>query len=220
MNRRLPLPATTLLLAVGVFGMAAAHAQVYRSVDAQGNVSFSDQPPVPDPKATGTPESSGTAAVANATPLPYELGRVQARYPVTLYSSAECAPCDSGRRLLTERGIPFAEKTVNDQEDVDALRQISDATELPILHIGQKQIRGYEQGVWTRYLDAAGYPKTSQLPRNWQASVATPLAAPTLAAETAADDASAEAAEVVQDGAEDDAIHPSITAENPTGIRF
>ena len=50
---------------------------------------------------------SGTAS------LPFELRQVAARYPVTFYSGADCAPCGSARVFLNARGIPFTEKTVS-----------------------------------------------------------------------------------------------------------
>ena len=34
------------------------------------------------------------------------------RFPVTLYTSTNCAPCGAGRTLLASRGIPFSERTV------------------------------------------------------------------------------------------------------------
>jgi hypothetical protein len=46
---------------------------------------------------------------------------------------------------------------------------------VPSLTIGAQQLRGFSEADWVAYLDAAGYPRESKLPRNWQAPAATPL---------------------------------------------
>ncbi|MCK9516492.1 MAG: glutaredoxin family protein [Ottowia sp.] len=211
------LPTAALALAAGALLGTGAQAQVYRSVDAQGHVTFSD---TPGPAAQAI--SAGGAAGAGSAVLPYALRQVQARYPVTLYAGPQCAPCDSGRQLLRERGIPFTEKSVASAADVEALHQLAGGTELPLLTVGSTQVKGFEAGTWGQYLDAAGYPATSQLPHNWQAAAPTPLATPATPAADAADAGSSarddSAAAPAQP--EPDALAPARTAENPAGIRF
>jgi arsenate reductase-like glutaredoxin family protein len=42
------------------------------------------------------------------------------RYPVVLYTGKNCAPCGLAAAYLAGRGIPFTEKTVVSNEDIDA----------------------------------------------------------------------------------------------------
>ena len=85
----------------------ASAQQVYRHVDANGRVSFSDRPPAASTAPQAGARSGAAASSSSGNPaLPYELRQVVQRYPVTLYSGDDCAPCDSGRSLLTTRGIP------------------------------------------------------------------------------------------------------------------
>lgn len=58
----------------------------------------------------------------NNSALPFELRQAAQRFPVTLYAGAQCAPCDSARSMLVARGVPFTERTVASNEDLDALR--------------------------------------------------------------------------------------------------
>ena len=39
---------------------------------------------------------------------------------------------------------------------------------MPALTIGAQPLRGLSEADWTAYLDAAGYPRESRLPRGWQ----------------------------------------------------
>lgn len=154
----------------------AAQAQVYRHVGPDGKVSYSDQPA----DAAAPLGKSGTAAGAAApagSALPYDLRQIANRYPVTLYTGDNCAPCTSARNLLLQRGVPFTERTVNTAEDADALQRLGGDTSLPLGRIGGQQLRGFSDSEWSQYLDAAGYPKTSQLPSAYRNAAATPLVA-------------------------------------------
>jgi glutaredoxin len=159
-----------MLLAAG----AALAQPVYRHVDKNGKVTFSDQPPAADAQPAGP--RGGSAAAAGAG-LPYELRQVAQRYPVTLYTSDECGPCGAGRSLLVTRGVPFEERTVKSNEDVEALQRLSGQASLPLLSIGAQQLKGFSDAEWSQYLDAAGYPKSAQLPASYRNPPAQPLVA-------------------------------------------
>jgi len=167
---------TGLVLVLGLAAVSASAQGVYRIVGPDGRVTFSDQPPATaDARAVG---STGASSMPDsAAQLPFQLRQVVARYPVTLYTAKDCAPCNSGRNLLNARGIPYTEKLINSPEDGDALKRLSSEASLPFLTIGGQQIKGYSDTEWTQFLDAAGYPKTSALPGNYRRPAPAPLVA-------------------------------------------
>ncbi|SCK58641.1 Glutaredoxin [Variovorax sp. HW608] len=195
-----------LLVATSSFAQA-----VYRQVDKDGRVSFSDQPPTASSQPA-TPRAGNT--VGSAAGLPYELRQVAQRYPVTLYTGEECGPCGAARSLLTTRGVPFSERTVKSNEDIAALQRLSGQIGVPLLTIGSQQLKGFSDSEWSQYLDAAGYPKSSQLPASYQNPPAQPLVALAPAAKPAAE-ASAPAATPAP-AAPSSGPSPS----NPAGIKF
>jgi hypothetical protein len=79
--------------------------------------------------------------------------------------------------LLVTRGIPFEERTVKTNEDVEALQRLSGQASLPLLTIGSQQLKGFSDAQWSQYLDAAGYPKSAQLPAGYRNPPAQPLVA-------------------------------------------
>jgi len=171
------LPMRGLIGLVLVLSTASVLAQaVYRQVDKNGKVTFSDQPPVVTNAPTGGPQPASANAPANSG-LPYELRQVAQRYPVTLYSGEGCGPCNEARTLLTTRGIPFEERTIKSNEDVDALQRLSGQNALPLLTVGSQQLKGFSDMEWSRYLDAAGYPKSNSLPPGYRPPAARPLVA-------------------------------------------
>lgn len=147
--------------------------QVYRIVGPDGRISFSDQPPADSQARAST--TSVPKPGTSGTPLPFELRQATSRFPVTLYTGTNCTPCDQGRALLVQRGIPFAERTVTTPEDGEALRRLSGDVSLPLLTVGNQQIRGFAPAQWGQYLDAAGYPALSVLPAGFQHASAGPM---------------------------------------------
>lgn len=210
------------LFAMGLAALAAtaftAQAQtVYRIVGPDGKVTFSDKPPLANDKSNDKVTATdrvGRQLDLSGNNLPFELRQVATRFPVTLYSSSTCAPCVTGRAQLASRGIPFTERTVTTNEDIEALQRLSGETSLPFLTIGGQKIKGYSDTEWTQFLDAAGYPPTSKLPGNFRQSAATPLVAVQRPAPAAAP---AEAPQTASAAPAEPAPAPSA---NPAGIRF
>jgi glutaredoxin len=169
-----------LLPALLLFAQASWAQVIYRSVDPYGRVSYSDQPPVaaaPARSMTVEPPASGEGG---KPALPYVLTQAMGQYPVTLYTGPQCgSSCNAARAMLVSRGVPFNENTVTTQQDIDVLKRIGGDSGQPFLTIGGQQLRGYSEGDWNKYLDAAGYPLISQLPPGYRFAPAAPLTQPT-----------------------------------------
>lgn len=192
---------------------AGAMAQpIYRNVDKNGKVTFSDRAPTASTEPAAGPQA-GVTTPANAG-LPYELRQVAQRYPVTLYTGEECTPCNAARTLLTTRGIPFEERTVKSNEDIEAFKRMSSQNSLPLLTIGSQQLKGYADAEWSQYLDAAGYPKSNSLPAGYRNAPARPMIAQQAAPAPRA--AAAPAAQPAPPTPAPNDPSPS----NPAGIKF
>ena len=187
---------------------------IYRVVGPDGKITFSDKPPISASNVTAT-GTGGKPLDIGGPVLPAELRQVVSKYPVTLYTSSNCAPCGTGRTLLSGRGVPFTEKTVTTNDDAQALQRISGETSLPFLTIGGQQIKGYSDAEWTQFLDAAGYPKTSALPATYR----NPVAAPLVAVQKPPTPAKAEEAQGERSPARPSTA-PVDNTSNPAGIKF
>jgi len=186
----------------------------YKVVGPDGKVTYTDRAPTSsEGKAVPLTSKGGAGAAAPQAPLPVELRQVATRYPVTLYTiTGACELCTTARQFLRQRGIPYTEKQVLSPEDTDALEKLSGGRDIPTLSIGSQTLRGLASEVWTSYLDAAGYPRESRLPANYQYAAATPITERTArAADVAASAAPAPPAT---------APAPAPAPANPTGIKF
>jgi len=207
---RLFPPSSWAALALAVMALPS-HA-LFKVVAPDGTVTYTDRPP---PASAGRPATAGKEAPA-ADPavalasLPYELRQTVARFPVTLYTSNDCAPCESGRRLLQGRGVPYVERQVLNEDDAAALDRLTGGRSVPTLRIGGQALRGYADSDWNSYLDAAGYPRESHLPPGYQPPPATPLVERQPEAPP----------QVARPVVEPPIAAPPTTGPSPTGIRF
>ena len=221
MNSTLPIApfaSFTLTIALCAWLPLSAQAQtVYRIVGADGRVTFSDKPPVSSDNVTATGRGGKALELGNGT-LPFELRQVTNRYPITIYTATNCAPCGAGRNLLSNRGVPFTERTINTAEDTDALVRISGENALPFLTIGGQKIKGFADAEWTQFLDAAGYPASTKLPGNYRNPPAAPLVA---VQKPSAEPKPAEAGEAnMAKAPAPTRPAPVDTSSNPAGIKF
>jgi glutaredoxin len=159
--------------------LAAASAQAqFKVVGPDGRITYTDRPP---PATEGRaapakgPSGADRVAAVPAPPLPVALREPSTRFPVTLYSAPECAPCDAGRDLLRQRGVPFQERIASSAGDREAWVRIVGSADAPALAIGGQWLRGFAAGLWHSYLDTAGYPRQSQLPTGYVAPPPAPL---------------------------------------------
>src|SRR5512142_960813 len=116
-------PIVALSLAVLAVVAADAGGQtLYRYVDANGRVVYSDQPPPPNVKDAQTrqlPEN-----VIETDPRPLEARQAAERFPVTLYTF-DCDICREAQALLAKRGIPFETVVVTEEKGAARLKALT-----------------------------------------------------------------------------------------------
>lgn len=144
----------------------SAQAQMYKWVGADGKVTYSDTPPPGSAKHVEEKALGGDSTTNPA--LPFELSRAVKTYPVTLYTTKKCEPCEQGRSMLQQRGIPYTEKTVNTNEELAKFRSLSDKPQFPLLTVGSQKQQGFQSIEWDAMLTAASYPATSILPKDYK----------------------------------------------------
>ncbi|HTT37078.1 MAG TPA: glutaredoxin family protein [Burkholderiales bacterium] len=135
----------------------AAAGELYKWVDKDGKVHYTDQPPGQDVKAQ---ERRKFGDKPGTGPLSYSLQIAVKNFPVTLYN-ADCADaCPKATALLKKRGVPFTDKSARDPVFAEELKALTGGKLLvPVLKVGKQVLTGFEEGAWNTTLDAAGYAK-------------------------------------------------------------
>ncbi len=173
------------LVLVTLATVAVPVAAQYKWRSPEGTIVYSDVPPVTgarlmndrssDEPSLAVAEESAPADVQ----LPYELKLARDRFPVVLYTADGCAPCASARQHLSTRGVPYSERTIGTSTDFDAFKALGFSdNSFPAMTVGRERLVGFESGAYDRVLNAAGYPRTSQLPKSFKQAAATPMTPP------------------------------------------
>ena len=170
--------------------VAGAQQQMFRYIDRDGRVVYTDSAPPPDAKSVQQKKLSGNF-IETSEP-PYALQIAQQRNPVTLYSGPCGAFCEQARALLNRRGVPYLDVDPSQPEGLQKLKQLTGDQQVPVLEIGSATLlKGFEEAKWQAALDLAGYPKTpparvTVLKRNADKAAADKAAADKIAADKAA----------------------------------
>jgi hypothetical protein len=152
MTRWIPMMVAALLA-------VPAAAELYKWVDADGKVHYTDTPPPANAKKTERKKLTDKPATPAVS---YALQQAMKNFPVTLYSYACGDACSQATALLAKRGVPHAARDpMLDQQARADMKKVTDGEEVaPVLIIGRRTLKGFNQTVWNAALDEAGYPST------------------------------------------------------------
>jgi glutaredoxin len=156
--RRFAIAVAAMLVA------ATASAQMYRWVDKDGKVYYTDTPP---PAAAKNVQKRATAPAAAAAgdagpAAPYAIQQAAKNFPVVVYTAPNCGqPCADGKVLLAARGVPYREIAVGPDSGMstEELKKATGGDTVPVMMVGRSTTRGFEPEMWHSALDAGGYPR-------------------------------------------------------------
>lgn len=150
---------SALVVVMSATGAVAFGANLYRWVDKDGHVHYTDQPPPAAARNIQEKNLGGNYIEGDA--LPYATREAAKKYPVVVYLSNCGDPCTKARDYLRQRGIPYTAKNPEQPGDAEALKKLIGALEVPVMVVGNAApVKGFDPGTWGAALDAAGYPKS------------------------------------------------------------
>ena len=148
-----------LALLLGLSATAGAQTlQVYRYIDVDGHVVYSDRPPPPTAKDAQAKRVGANSIETSA--LSFSTQQAQERYPVTLYSFGCGVICDTAQGVLNKRGVPHTLVDVGQSDGADKLKKLTGGLDAPTLQVGDQYAVGFNETRWQGMLTDAGYPKT------------------------------------------------------------
>jgi len=152
-----------LLILVAIAFSAAAPlnaATLYKWTDEYGNVTYRDMPP---PEGVEYQEKSINGGQATDSNGGEPAAAAAESAPIVIYTTPTCSACDSVRAHLQKRGVPFEEKNVEGNGELQQeLKAKAGELSVPTILVGSKVMRGYVQTLLDGELDAAGYPKAGE----------------------------------------------------------
>jgi glutaredoxin len=171
-----------LLVSVASAAISTQAQTVYRWVDKDGKVQYSDTPPPADARSSQQKRLGSGATVDEQ--VPYAVQVATQKNPVSVFVTGCGDPCSGARGLLAKRGIPYTERDPeNNPADAEALKKLVGSLQVPVLVVGESSVKGFEEASWNSALDAGGYPRTNPFtkapaPKKSEAPKAAPPPAP------------------------------------------
>jgi len=141
------------LIALSLLLTTAQAVTVVECTDAEGNSSFRDKCP---PNSVKKGERSLTGLGGNKQS---SLQEIAAANPIVFYSVPDCDACDLVRNSLSAREIPFTEKDIQDNGELqEELKSFTGGLTVPALSVGAAVVTGYRRDAIDDALAQAGYP--------------------------------------------------------------
>ena len=143
-----------IVLCALLAGIPAEAQQIYRWVDGNGRVQYTDKPPAgvkAKPVAerinsySGTPTVTGSAS-AGAT-----------RPDIKMYSTQWCRYCQKAREYMARNRIRYTELDVEKSAAAKAEYQRLGGRGVPVILVGAQRMNGYSEERFVQMLKAAGY---------------------------------------------------------------
>ena len=150
-----------LFALLALTALQASPQQLYRWLDQEGKVHYSQTPPPPEAAKNLQRRQYGGGGAAPSAGLPYATQVAMKNYPVTFYTSPDCSACSEGRTYLNKRGVPHKEVSVSDAKGIEELKQIAGKAIVPALVVGRDVQAGFNVELWKSALDTAGYPASA-----------------------------------------------------------
>lgn len=114
------------------------HAEIYRWVDANGKVHFSDKPSRSHSSEEVKLRINTYRAVTHDTSST-DIGMNK----VVMYSASWCGVCKKAKRYFAEKGIPYTEYDVeNSREGKSAFKSLSGKS-VPVILVGNRRMNGF-----------------------------------------------------------------------------
>jgi len=141
MINKLSVISIVLLL---VFVSSVSYAEVYKWVDANGDINFSDVKPA----AIKAEELS--LEINTYTQVSFESSSYNAGSKVVMYSTQSCGYCKKAKKYFKNNNIAFTNYDIN--KDAKARRRHMEmgATGVPVILVGDKRLNGFSESGFQR----------------------------------------------------------------------
>ncbi len=121
-------------------------AEIYKWVDEEGKVHFSDQPPS-EANVERLELRINTYANPEVTDVAQEFGTDK---KVTMYGASWCAVCTKARKYFRAKGIAFVEYDIEKSRKGKRDFKRLGGKGVPIILVGGKRLNGFSQGTFEK----------------------------------------------------------------------
>jgi hypothetical protein len=134
-----------------------AQGTLYRYVDADGRVVYTDRQPPPSAKESQIKRAGGNFVETDK--ISATTRQAMERFPVTLYAFPCGVLCEDAEASPQKRGIPYTFVNTQDDNGLERLKKLTGGLQVPVLQVGTDVSKGFNETAWEQMLDRGGYAK-------------------------------------------------------------
>jgi glutaredoxin len=127
------------------------HAEIYKWVDEQGQVHYSDQKPEDRPVTEIPMETRSYQEISYGT-VEVDTRKVAPEARVVMLSASWCGSCKKAKQYFRRNGIPFLEYDIEKSSRGKRLYEQLGATGVPVILVGKKRMNGFTEAGFERLI--------------------------------------------------------------------
>lgn len=137
----------TLALLLFIFASALVHGEIYKWVDEQGKVHFSDKKP------DAGPVEKVDVRVNTYTNVTFDISIFDSGDKVVMYSTSWCGYCKKARNYFRQNGIRFTEYDIEKNQTANREYDQMGAKGVPVILVGNQRMNGFNEQGFKRLYD-------------------------------------------------------------------
>jgi glutaredoxin len=127
------------------------HAEIYKWVDEQGQVHYSDQKPEDRPVTEIPMETRSYQEISYRT-VEVDTRKVAPEARVVMLSASWCGSCKKAKQYFRRNGIAFLEYDIEKSSRGKRLYEQLGATGVPVILVGKKRMNGFTEAGFERLI--------------------------------------------------------------------
>lgn len=125
-------------------------AEIYRWVDENGNIQFSDSPPEQEDVSEVEVDINTYEYIDQGDIEYYQPPQKASRQKVVMYATSWCGYCAKARKYFNQKGIRFLEYDIEKDKRAKKRYDAIGGSGVPVIFIGKQRMNGFSVGGFER----------------------------------------------------------------------
>lgn len=140
-----------VFLTAALFLSSPCAAEIYKWVDAEGRVHFSDRKPE-NQAATEIEVEINTYQSVSYGPSEIDTAKIAPGARIVMLSASWCGSCKKAKTYFRRNGIPFTEYDIEKSSKGRKLFEQMGAKGVPVILVGKKRMNGFSEAAFERLI--------------------------------------------------------------------
>ena len=138
------------ILFLALMHITPSHAQIYKWIDADGEVQFGDKKPLNKKSENINLKINTYKSVTIDPEILKDTKKITKNKKVSMYSAAWCGICKKAKRYFNKNNIAYIEYDIDNDKAAKKRYKAMGATGVPVIFIGDRRMNGFSAASFER----------------------------------------------------------------------